>query len=131
MRETLIRRRSTHSRYTPHSGCKAAAVTDIKGYASMQMVGAGFTFFSTLFTSFISCLLGALSALSMAYIVWATVATIVFAPLFILQENYSELIIEAVDQYNSTYCALVHKWLFVPLQVSLARCPYVNACECL
>ena len=105
--------------------------SDIKGYASMQIVGAGFTFFSTLFTSFISCLLSALSALSMAYIAWATVATIVFALLFILQENYSEVIIEAVDQYNSIYGALVHKWLFVPLQVSLARCAHAHACECL
>ena len=63
----------------------------------------------------------------MAYIAWATVATIVFALLFILQKNYSEDITEAVDQYNSTYGALLHKWLFIPLQVSHVRC--VSVCH--
>ena len=107
-----------------------SASSDIKGYASMQMVGAGLTFFSTLFTSSITCLLSTLSAISVAYIAWATVATIVFALLFILQENYSEVIIKAVDQYNSTYRALLHKWLFIPLQVSLVQCVCVCAYAC-
>lgn len=98
--------------------------SDIKGYTSMQMVGAGVTFFSSLFTSFLSCLLSTISALSVAYIAWASVATIVFTLLFILQENYSEVIIQAVDQYKSSYGALLHKWFFIPLQVSLVRCVY-------
>ena len=105
-----------------------SARSDIKGYASMQMVGAGVNFFLTLFTSFMTCLLSAISALSVAYIAWATAATIVFALLFILQENYSEIIIQAVDQYNSSYGALLHKWLFIPLQVSLVHaCLYLNS----
>ena len=93
--------------------------SDIKGYASMQMVGAGASFFSTLSSSFFTCVVSAVTALSAAYIAWAAAATVVFALLFILQENYSDVMIEAVDEYNKTYGALVHKWFFIPLQVSM------------
>jgi hypothetical protein len=97
---------------TPSSQMQAG----IKGYASMQMVGSGFTFFAAVGASLADSFVSAITALSV-YMVWAFFTTLVFSLLFVLQENYSDVLIDAVDQYNSTYGPFLHKVVFIPLQV--------------
>jgi hypothetical protein len=110
----------------------AMSMHDVKGYASMQMVGAGMTFYFTIITSIMSCIASAISALSM-YLMWAAAATLVFSLLFVIQENYANVLVEAVDQYNETYGPLLHKLLFIPLQVNFAyvcASPHLHMCTC-
>lgn len=95
---------------------ESSSMHDVKGYASMQMVGAGVTLFSSVTSAVLSCVLNAISALSM-YVIWATAAMLVFSLLFVLQENYSDVLVDAVNQYNSTYGPILHKLVFIPLQV--------------
>jgi hypothetical protein len=85
------------------------------GYASMQMVGAGITFGTTVCTGILTALVSAISALS-SYLVWEVGTTLVFSLLYIVQENYSDLLVNAVDQWNAAYGPLLHKVMFVPLQ---------------
>ena len=92
------------------------ATSDIKGYASMQLVGAGFTLFSTIVSAIINFTISALSGLTV-YFVWALAATAIFSLLYMLQESYSHILVEAVDQYNSSYGPILHEIVFVPLQV--------------
>jgi hypothetical protein len=87
------------------------------GYASMQMVGAGITLLTTACTAVLTALVNALSALS-SYVVWAVGTTLVFSVLYIVQENYSDILVDAVDQWNAAYGPLLHKIVFVPLQAS-------------
>ena len=88
----------------------------VKGYASMQMVGAGFTIISAVASAVASCIVSAITAL-MGRAVWAMVVSLIFALLYLIQENYSSLLLDAVDQWNAGYGPLVHKYLFIPLQV--------------
>ena len=93
-----------------------AVSNDIKGYASMQMVGAGVTLLTSAASALANCVASALSAISM-YAVWALAAMLIFSALFVLQESYSHLLIDAVVQYNSTYGPILYKVVLIPLQV--------------
>jgi hypothetical protein len=67
------------------------------GYASMQMVRAGVTLLTTVCTAVLTALVNALSALS-SYMVWAVGTTLVFLVLYIVQENYSNILVYAVNR---------------------------------
>jgi hypothetical protein len=97
--------------------------SDVKGYASMQMVGAGVTLFTSVTSALANCVISAISAISM-YAVWALFGMIVFSILFILQESYAHLLVDALDQYNSTYGPVIHKIALIPLQVGIAAANY-------
>jgi hypothetical protein len=99
---------------SPSNG--AGSTSSVKGYASMQMVGSGVTFFATIIASIADGVVSAATALSV-YAVWAFFTTLVFSLLYVLQENYSDVLIDAVDQYDSTYGPFIHKIIFIPLQV--------------
>ena len=92
------------------------AGSSIKAYASMQMVGAGATFFSAVGSAVASAVVSAGSAM-LSYAIWAAAATLLFALLYVVQENRSDVFISAVDEWNNGYGPLVHKIVFIPLQV--------------
>jgi hypothetical protein len=92
---------------------------NIQQYASMQMVGAGFTFFSSVLYAIGTCFWNAILALS-TYAIWAGITMLFFSILFMLQEYYLYILLDAVEQYNSTYTPILHKVVFIPLQVSMS-----------
>ena len=56
----------------------------LQGYASVQMLGAGMSFFSTVGSAIATATFEGLTALS-SYLIWALATTLVFAALFIIQ----------------------------------------------
>lgn len=63
---------------------KSQEDSGVKGYASMQMVGAGVSFASSIGGSVSSSLVDGLTALS-AYLVWMGTLTLFFSLLFLIQ----------------------------------------------
>lgn len=99
-----------------HNSVANSSNNNLKGYASMQLVGALFTFASAIGSAVASSFTATISALS-GYILWAVGASLIFAMLYVVQENHTEVLVDAVKQWNSGYGPLVHKLVFVPLQV--------------
>ncbi len=87
----------------------------LEGYASVQLVGAGASFATAIASSITQSIVDGITALS-PYAVWVLLTTLVFSLLFLVQENYSEALLEMVDQWNQGYGPLVYKMLFIPLQ---------------
>jgi hypothetical protein len=63
-----------------------SSADSVKGYASMQMVGAGVSFFSSVGGSVAGSVVDGFTALS-GYLIWMAATTLVFALLFIVQVN--------------------------------------------
>lgn len=88
----------------------------LKGYASTQLLGSGYSFLSTVGSGVVSSFLGWISALS-SYALWVATAFIVFAGLFVLQEHYPALLMDVVDGWNKTLGPYMYQVLFFPLQI--------------
>lgn len=88
----------------------------LKGYASTQLVGAGYTFLSSLLSGVVSSLVSLASTLS-SYIFWVVAAFGVFAALFMLQEHYPTLLIGMVDGWNDKFGPVIYRLFFFPLQI--------------
>lgn len=98
-------------------GSSSTGGSTLKGYAGTQLVGAGFTFGTSLLSSVFSCVAGLLTALA-SYAIWMALAFLVFSILFVVQEQYSFLLIQLVDAWNSTYGSIVYEFVFFPLHVA-------------
>lgn len=81
-----------------------------------QMVGATTTFASTVASSIASSVMDALAAIS-GYAIWMVATTLLFSLLYVVQENYSEVLLESVEQWNSAFGPILHRLLFIPLQI--------------
>ncbi len=62
----------------------------VKGYASMQMVGAGVSFFSSIGGSIAGSLVDGLTALS-GYLAWMAILTLFFSLLFLVQVSLTSI----------------------------------------
>lgn len=87
----------------------------LEGYASMQLVGATTSFASAIAASLTQSIVDAAVSLS-SYVIWVAAVTLVFSLLYLVQENYSEALLEAVDQWNKGYAPFVYKMVFIPMQ---------------
>ena len=88
----------------------------VKGYASVQMLGAGVTYFSTVGASIVSLVSSVLTGLA-AYLIWGLVLTFAFSLLFVVQEYYPEVLLQAVDYWNSFAGPFIHSLIVVPAQI--------------
>ncbi len=88
----------------------------LKGYASTQLVGAGYTFLSSFLSGITSSAVNVLASLSSYALVVAT-GFVVFAALFMLQEHYSTLLLGMVDGWNASFGPVLYRILFFPLQI--------------
>lgn len=88
----------------------------LKGYASTQLLGSGYSFVATIGTSMSSALVNVISMLS-SYAVWVATAFVVFAALFILQEHYPSLLLGMVNSWNETYGPVIYRIFMFPLQM--------------
>ena len=82
--EKLLQSYEAYLQSLSASQAGASAADGVKGYASMQMVGAGFSFFSSIGGSVAGSVIDGFTALS-GYLVWMVATTLVFALLFIVQ----------------------------------------------
>lgn len=92
----------------------------LKGYAGTQLVGAGFTFATSMVSALGYAASGLFGAL-LSYAQWLLLGFAVFSLLFVVQEQYASLLIQVVDTWNDTYGAIVYEAIFFPLQVMSAR----------
>lgn len=88
----------------------------LKGYASTQLVGAGFTVAINMVSAFGYAASGLLSSL-LSYATWFLVAFAIFSALFVIQEQYAALLIQAVESWNAVFGPVVYEAVFFPLQV--------------
>lgn len=88
----------------------------LKGYAGTQLVGAGYTFMSSLASGLVSGFIGLTATLS-SYAVWVATAFVVFSGLFLLQEHYPSLLVGLVQGWNSNLGPYAYNVLFFPLQL--------------
>jgi hypothetical protein len=88
----------------------------LKGYASTQLLGAGYSFVAAFGTSLSSAVVNVVSMLS-SYVLWVITAFVVFAGLFVLQEYYPALLMGMVDSWNDTYGPVVYRIFMFPLQI--------------
>lgn len=89
----------------------------LEGYASMQLVGATASFASAIVAWLTQSVVDALVSLS-SYAIWAAATTLVFSLLYLVQENYSEALLEAVSQWNNGYGPFVYKFVFIPMNLA-------------
>lgn len=88
----------------------------VKGYASMQLVGSLVSLGTTFFSAVINALTGALVAMS-SLLVWASIVTVVLALIFYVQRSSPALLVSAVQEYNESYGPMLHRIIFIPLQM--------------
>lgn len=90
--------------------------SSLKGYASTQLVGSGYTFLSSFLSGIASSVLNLASSLS-SYALLVATAFVVFAGLFMLQEHYSTLLLGMVDGWNNSLGPVAYRIFFFPLQI--------------
>lgn len=88
----------------------------LKGYAGTQLVGAGFTFATSMLSAAGYAASGLLSALA-SYAQWLFISFALFSLLFVLQEQYASVLIQVVDSWNETYGPVIYDVVFFPMQV--------------
>lgn len=91
-------------------------VSDMKAYASIQMLGSGASLFTSVYSAVLQSLLSAFQTI-LSYIVFAGVTTFVFAFLYILQEYYPEVLLNMVEYWNKFVGPFAHSLFLSPLQI--------------
>jgi hypothetical protein len=91
-------------------------VSDIKTFASIQMLGAGASLVTSTASAVASALLSSIPAL-LAYVFWALAATILFSTLYVVQEYYPSILVNAVDYWNGSIGGYIYSAVFVPLRI--------------
>lgn len=91
-------------------------VSDIKTFASIQMLGSGASLVTSTASAVASALLSSIPAL-LAYAFWALAATILFSTLYVVQEYYPSVLVNAVDYWNGSIGGYIYSAVFVPLRI--------------
>lgn len=94
----------------------AGGGSPVKGYASMQLVGSLVSLGTTLVSAVANALTGALVAMS-SLLVWASIVTVLLALVFYVQRSQPALLVSAVQEYNESYGPMLHRIVFIPLQI--------------
>lgn len=93
-----------------------ALASPLKGYASIQMIGAGATYISTIGSSLLN-ILSSVASGALAYTFWAIVVTFFFSILYVIQEYYPDIMVQTVDSWNAWMGPLLHTLLIAPSKV--------------
>lgn len=88
----------------------------VKGYASIQVLGAGATYVTTLFGSAVGVVGTVLGGL-VAYLFWVLVVTLCFSVLFVAQQYYPEFLIRGVEYWNDFIGPFLNTVAVVPAQI--------------
>lgn len=96
---------------------KSEDVSDVRGYASVQLLGAGFTYVATLCTCLANLLAVLISSIA-SYLIWACIVTFLFAIVYILQEFYPEILLEIITIWNENIGPVLQQLLVTPLQIA-------------
>lgn len=91
-------------------------VSEMKTYASVQMLGSGVSLFTTMYSSVVQALVSVAQVL-VSYVVFASVATFAFSILYVVQEYYPEILLELVDYWNSFAGPYIQTLFVSPLQI--------------
>jgi hypothetical protein len=90
--------------------------TSVKGYASVQLLGASATYVTSILSAIGGILSGIVANLAI-YGVWAVGITFIFVLLYVLQQYYPELVIDFVELWNTDIGKQLTKIVVFPLQV--------------
>lgn len=91
-------------------------VSDVKAYASIQMIGAGASFLTSITSAVSSAVIATIPSL-LAYLFWGVSISLLFAGLYVVQEYYPGILIALVDYWNQSLGGYIHAAVVVPLRV--------------
>lgn len=97
-------------------GSGKGGMSDVKAYASMQMLGSGVSLAASIGSGVSQALGSALVGL-LSYAAVALVTTLVFASLYVMQEYYPDVLLQLVDYWNQFLGPFSHGVLLVPLRI--------------
>jgi hypothetical protein len=90
--------------------------SNLKSYASMQLVGSSVNLWVTLTSVVTRWASGVLSSV-LSYIVWASIITFLFSLLYILQEMRPEILMNIVNFWNESVGITLLNILIIPMQI--------------
>lgn len=91
-------------------------IDPLQEYASIQMLGSGLGFGTSIFGAAVDALMMVASGIA-SYAVTAGGAMLVFSLLYVAQEYYPSILLEFVEYWNSFLGPFVHVLLLAPMQV--------------
>jgi hypothetical protein len=98
----------------------------LKGYASMQLVGSLITFWTSLLSVVSSVIVGALSGIAV-FAFWGFIIALFFSVLYVLQEYYSQTLLDLVSYWNDPIGPVLHSAVVAPLElVNTLLIPFVG-----
>lgn len=89
-------------------------VSSVKRYAGTQVLGAGFSFLASVSSGVAGAVVSTLSGL-LSYAVWALVVSLVMSGLYVLNEVRPDVLVVAVEYWNSVLAPVLHALVIVPL----------------
>lgn len=95
----------------------AGSGSQVKSYASMQLVGSGVNLWVTFASIVVQWASGVLSSV-LSYIVWAGIVTFAFSLLYILQEVYPEVLMSMVNYWNESIGVTLLNIFIIPMQIA-------------
>lgn len=91
-------------------------VSEVKSFASIQMIGAGASFVTSIASALSSAFLSAVPSL-LSYLFWGASISFLFAGLYVVQEYYPGILIGLVDHWNQSLGGYIHAAIVVPLRI--------------
>lgn len=88
----------------------------LKGYASVQMLGAGLTYASSLGGSLVQVLTSIFAAV-FSFALWGAILMAGFSVLYVLQEYHAGALIEMVNMWNSSVGPVMDTSFVWPLRI--------------